>query len=312
MLLNVARPSSTAATMVSKPVVEQHQVGRLTCDVGPRSAHGHPDVRRAQRRTVVDPVPRHRHHVAARLQGHGDPQLVLGRDPCDDHRPGPAAHRARPCRSGRSRPSSTGPSWPMMPTSAAMVRAVPGWSPVSRAIRMPARRQATMASPTPGRGGSSRPTSPSSSRSRLHLVGGAPGAPDAARRATARTRSPRRGEPVQRLVRAGHRPTQRQHRVGRSLHVQHVAGDHRGAPAARVERVPAGRRGPARRAGSAPIAGAQSQHVRARPPSESPTGDPGAVPVRCSAAGGAASSADSVAEATGPRRRARRSRPYGS
>ena len=96
-----------------------------------------------QRRAVVDAVAGHGHDVAAGLQGPGDAQLVLGRRPGRRRRRrGRAARRARASSCGqvlaverraRRRPSR--------PTSAAIARAVAGWSPVTIATRMPACRQ---------------------------------------------------------------------------------------------------------------------------------------------------------------------------
>ncbi len=80
----------------------------------------------------------------------------------------------------------TGGACPTMPSSRPIAAAVAAWSPVIILTAMPARWQVSMASTTSSRGGSIRPTSPSSRRS---WSSGASTAPPG-RSATARTRSP--------------------------------------------------------------------------------------------------------------------------
>ena len=79
--------------------------------------------------------------------------------------------------SGRSVPTSTGESSRSSPISAAMARAVAGWSPVTMATAIPAWRQASSEARTSGRGGSSMPSRATrvrpSSASRA-VSGGAP------------------------------------------------------------------------------------------------------------------------------------------
>ena len=70
--------------IVEKVIVEQDEVGRGAGNVGAALAHGDADVRRLQCRSVVDPVAGHGHHVPARLQRPGDPQLVGWSDAADD------------------------------------------------------------------------------------------------------------------------------------------------------------------------------------------------------------------------------------
>ena len=65
-------------------VVEEHQVRRLTGDVGPRASHGDADVGLVQGGGVVDSVAGHRDDVTSRTQGPRDAEFVLGRDPGDD------------------------------------------------------------------------------------------------------------------------------------------------------------------------------------------------------------------------------------
>ena len=92
---------------------------------------------------------------------------------------------------GRSALVRTGSPSRRSPTSVAMAAAVSGWSPVIMARRTWARRQASTASCTSGRGGSSMPTRPSrvSPCSASASVSTGPGV--ASRRATASTRRPR-------------------------------------------------------------------------------------------------------------------------
>ena len=103
-------------------VVEQHDVGRLAGDLGARGSHRDADVGRAQGGSVVDAVAGHRHDVPARLQGDGDPELVLRRDAGDD---GAVDGRAAP-RAPRRRRAGRRPSGPCRPA---------GISPTSRADR---------------------------------------------------------------------------------------------------------------------------------------------------------------------------------
>ncbi len=95
--------------------------------------------------------------------------------------------------SGRSSPSSTRPSGAAGPPRAAIARAVAGWSPVTIATLMPARRQAASASRAPWRGGSSSADQAEQRQGRLGIVGGRRGRRSAAsgRLAMARTRRPR-------------------------------------------------------------------------------------------------------------------------
>ena len=78
MLSNAARPSSTASTMCAKIVVEQHEVGGLSGDVGPGPAHRDTDVGPTRGRGVV------RHDLARGLERAGDPQLLLGSEASQD------------------------------------------------------------------------------------------------------------------------------------------------------------------------------------------------------------------------------------
>ena len=84
MLSNAARPSRTASTIVREVVVEEHEVRRLTSDVGPGLAHRDADVGLAQSRRVVDTVAGHRDHLTSLLQGARDPELLFGRDAGQD------------------------------------------------------------------------------------------------------------------------------------------------------------------------------------------------------------------------------------
>ena len=126
-------------------VVEQHEVGRLAGDVRAAPSHRDADVGRLEGRAVVDAVAGHRHDVAARAQGPGDPELVLrvtrltttpSRSRSAPSAASSAGQVAALERRARRRPSS--------PTSAAMALAVPGWSPVTMATLIPCARQAAI------------------------------------------------------------------------------------------------------------------------------------------------------------------------
>ena len=151
-----ARPYSTAATIVSEVVVEQDEVGDLARHVGARAPDRDPDVGAAERRPVVDAVAGHRHDVS------------------------PAAPRAMRLSSMRRSPRRAcrgAPRAPLLlreigadvrsPTSLTMAAAVAGWSPVLMATLMPNCRHCSSAAATWPPGGSWRPTSPHSARSRL-------------------------------------------------------------------------------------------------------------------------------------------------
>ncbi len=68
-------------------IVGQDHVGGLPRDIRASLAHRHPDVGLLQGRRVVDAIPRHRHHVAAGLQGANQTQLLLRRDTGEDRHP---------------------------------------------------------------------------------------------------------------------------------------------------------------------------------------------------------------------------------
>ena len=191
MLAKVARPCSIAAHDGGEIVVEQHEVGGLARDVGAGAAHRDADVGLVQRRSVVDPVAGHRHHVAASPQRRRDPQLVLRRDPGDDHAVA-VEQRAEHRLVGRQVDAlSTSAVAAESPTSRAIAAAVAGWSPVIIATVMPARRQAASAAAASAAAGPRRRRRPSSSgrpqRSRRCQRGWA--RVDGSR-ATARTRRP--------------------------------------------------------------------------------------------------------------------------
>jgi hypothetical protein len=76
-------------------VVHQHDVGDVARDVRAAGTHRDPDVGRAQRRGVVDPVAGHRDHVAARLQRAHDLVLVRRRHPREDVDLGDQGHQGR-------------------------------------------------------------------------------------------------------------------------------------------------------------------------------------------------------------------------
>ena len=165
MLENVARPCSTAATMTAKsssnrtrseasratsvPVVPMAMPMSACCRAGPSFTPSP---------VMATTWPRDCSARAIRSLSSGS---IRART--NPSRSTSAASAAS--SSGRSLPSSTGPPGSMSPTCSAMARAVAGWSPVIMATWIPAPRQAASAFPTPARGGSCRPTSPTSVRS---------------------------------------------------------------------------------------------------------------------------------------------------
>ena len=199
-----------------------------------------PMSRLVQRGPVVDAVAGHRHHVAAGLQRAGDAQLVLGRDP-GEHDAVAVEQRAeqllvvgqvraleRPGRPASRRPDLGG-------DRASRRRVVAGDHRDPDAGAAGRRRCAVG---TLGRGGSSRPSRPSSSRSSSAVVaelvavdrrrpaGGDGEHPQPAAAPSHRRASCGAGG----VVAAG------EHGVRRALDGQHVADDDRHAAAARVER----------------------------------------------------------------------------
>ena len=74
-------------------VVGDHHRRRLFGDLGPADPHRDADVRLAQRRRVIDAVPRHRDHVPESLQRVHDSQFVLRRNTGEDAR---IAHGVEP------------------------------------------------------------------------------------------------------------------------------------------------------------------------------------------------------------------------
>ena len=65
-------------------VVREDDVGRLACRLGSVPAHRDADIGAPERRGVVHPVARDHHHLAVRLEGRDEPELVHGRDPGED------------------------------------------------------------------------------------------------------------------------------------------------------------------------------------------------------------------------------------
>src|SRR5690606_26061652 len=59
-------------------VIQQYEVGRLTCEFAAACAHGDADVGGLQRGAIVHTITGHGHHVALYLQGLHHAQLRLG------------------------------------------------------------------------------------------------------------------------------------------------------------------------------------------------------------------------------------------
>ena len=116
------RPSRIGLDDRAEIVVEQHDRRRLARHVGAAAAHGDADVRRLERRRVVDAVAGHRDDLAVRLERVDDAQLLLGHDP-REHRRGCA--RARPAPSSLS-VSSSSPVTTSSASSPACARDRPG------------------------------------------------------------------------------------------------------------------------------------------------------------------------------------------
>ena len=97
------RPSRTALHDRAEIVVEQHDRRRLARHVGAAAAHGNADMRRLERRRVVDAVAGHGDDFAVGLQRIDDAQLLFGHDPREH---GCAFARAAPVRRSLSASSS--------------------------------------------------------------------------------------------------------------------------------------------------------------------------------------------------------------
>ena len=135
-------------------VGEDHPAGVLR-HLG-AAAHRDADVRRLDRRRVVDAVAGHRDDVALLLQRLGEQDLVLRRDPADDadrRRSGPSAP-ARRARRTRRRGSPP----PGCPSCSAIAAPVKTSSPVTMRTRMCAGCASATACLDSSRGGSTMPT----------------------------------------------------------------------------------------------------------------------------------------------------------
>ena len=66
---------------IHEGVIKQHQIGRFPRHRRAPLTHGHPDIGGLEGRRVVDAIPRHRHHLAGRLQGPHQLQFLLGHHP---------------------------------------------------------------------------------------------------------------------------------------------------------------------------------------------------------------------------------------
>ena len=84
-MANVARPCSTAATIVAKLSSSSTRSAASARHVAAARPHGDADVGLAQRGAVVDAVAGHRDHVPARPERPGDSELVLRGHPGDHH-----------------------------------------------------------------------------------------------------------------------------------------------------------------------------------------------------------------------------------
>ena len=73
-----------AADDRGEAVVEEHEVGRLACDVGAALAHGDADMGGLQRRGVVDPVAGHGDDFAVGLERLDQRELLLRPDAGED------------------------------------------------------------------------------------------------------------------------------------------------------------------------------------------------------------------------------------
>ncbi len=165
-LANVARPCFDRGDDRGEVVVEQHEVGGLASDVAAARAHGDADVGLPQCGPVVHAVAGHRDHVPTRPECPSDPELVLGRHPGDHHAVAideRAEHLLVGGQLGAGQHESVGRSQARLVGDG--LERLSAESPVIIATLMPARRQAARASRASGRGGSSKASRPSSSRS---------------------------------------------------------------------------------------------------------------------------------------------------
>ena len=112
-LPNARRPSRIAGVQDAQAGLEQDDVGRVLRDVDGRRDRD-ADVRRVERRRVVDAVAQEADDVAAALERQDDPVLLRGRDAGEDgrllgHR---ARARRRSCARSRRRRRSRAPVEP--------------------------------------------------------------------------------------------------------------------------------------------------------------------------------------------------------
>ena len=274
MLANVARPCSTAATIVAKSSSRSTRSAASRATSVPLRPMATPMSASLQGRAVVDAVAGHRDDVAAACSARAMRSLSSGATRADhDRRRGRACAPSTASSAGRSVPSRTSLLGAERGRPrAAMARAVAGWSPVIMATRMPAR---------PARGervgglrreaGPRSPSRPRSSRSRS--TSSAVASASAVRQlAPGHRQDPQApaGQPVDASHRgAGDRTAAGQDRVGSALHEQascRTTHGHRVAVA--------GRRGTGAVGRGAVVVGdvdaAAASDVRSRPPSGRP------------------------------------------
>ena len=169
------------------------------------------------------------------------PRARRGRSP---RRPGRGGLRGAARRLAGPRPGRPGRPACRSPTSSAIAVAVAGWSPVTMATLIPARRHRRASRTTSSRGGSSRATSPSSRRS-CSQSSWRSGEPRRGAEATASTRSPRAGECGSTAAEAPRSsPQSGSTTSGAPFTMYFVGPDDGHAPQPRIEREPSKRHGP--------------------------------------------------------------------
>ena len=230
MFAKIARPSSTAATIVAKLSSASTMSAASLRDVGAGDPHRDADVGRLQRRRVVHAVAGHRHDRAAAAAARCTMRsLCSGIDARVDR---DLAHRARPARrrsAARELGAGDGAAVARRCRAPrAMTAAVRGWSPVIISGRMPASAPARPPpSPRRAAGRSSRSVrrrrDRCSSRSCGTVAALRAGASVGSRRAA--TPSVRSASPGERLVRAPDLLAP----LGRQRHARCVADELAGA-----------------------------------------------------------------------------------
>ena len=244
MFANVARPCSTAATIVAKSSSSSTRSAASRATSVPERPIAMPMSASCSAGPSFTPSPVIATTWPRCRKRAGDAQLVLGSTRASTT-PSRSTSAPSSCSSaGRSfADRARGASAPRSPTFAAIARG--GRRVVAgdhRDADAGAPARGDRVAPRSGRGGSSRPSRPSSSRSRSASSASRDRSPAVERRACRRPApaGPARPSPRSAAAAASSAtPAARQERVGRALDEHLAVHDDRHAPAARIEREPA-------------------------------------------------------------------------